>query len=205
MYTPEQVERKASALRMAGLEPEAEMLDAYAATLKAAQGGVTDAMVERVSRAIYARAMESGKWLEPMFCDDLATAALAAQQQGEEGFDARKYVRHMADVLEAGGDLFKVDADLARLGAAINAITAPPAQPAERVPEGWVPVTALRDLYRAYVRTLEAGMDRITSLGGSCNSVEDMELCDPALSEARRAMLAASPAPSPARGDGGEG
>lgn len=55
---------------------------------------------------------------------------LAAQGQGD-GIDMRKYVRHLADVLEAGIGLWKVDADLQRLAAAINANeSAPPTSPA---------------------------------------------------------------------------
>lgn len=36
----------------------------------------------------------------------------------------------------------------------------------------------LRDLYRAYVRLLESGRDRITSLGGGCDPVDVMEQND---------------------------
>lgn len=36
----------------------------------------------------------------------------------------------------------------------------------------------LRDLYRAYVRLLESGRDRITSLGGDCDPVDVMERSD---------------------------
>ena len=36
----------------------------------------------------------------------------------------------------------------------------------------------LRDLYRAYVRLLESGRDRITSLGGDCDPVDVMEQTD---------------------------
>ncbi len=55
-----------------------------------------------------------------------AYAATLRQQAGrvDEEFDLRKYVRHMADVLEAGVGLIKVDSDLARLGAAIQAALA---------------------------------------------------------------------------------
>lgn len=96
-------------------------------------------------------------------------AALSAPEpaaQGEEGFDARKYVRHMADVLEAGGDLFKVDADLSRLAAAINkaANTAPPAQPAAQgEADGW-PVLAeeLSKTFSAEIYDLFADADEIT-------------------------------------------
>lgn len=86
------------------------------------------------------------------YCIPLYTAPPAEPAaQGEEGFDARKYVLHMADVLEAGGDLFKVDADLLRLAAAINkaANTAPPAQLAERVPEARTWITAHSDTRKA--------------------------------------------------------
>lgn len=36
----------------------------------------------------------------------------------------------------------------------------------------------LRDLYRAYVRLLESGRDRIKSLGGDCDPVDVMEQTD---------------------------
>ena len=44
---------------------------------------------------------------------------------------------------------------------------------------------AVKNLYRGYVNTLEAGLDRITSLGGECDSVEVMERSDPVLIAAR--------------------
>lgn len=47
---------------------------------------------------------------------------------------------------------------------------------------------ALRDLCRAYVGLLESGRDRITSLGGDCDSVEKMETGDPALIAAKAAL-----------------
>lgn len=50
-----------------------------------------------------------------------------------------------------------------------DSLTAPPAIDLEK---------GLRDLYRAYVRLLESGRDRITSLGGSCDPVDVMERSD---------------------------
>lgn len=44
---------------------------------------------------------------------------------------------------------------------------------------------ALQELSRAYVRLLEAGRDRITFLGGDCDTVEKMETGDPYLIAAR--------------------
>ncbi len=44
---------------------------------------------------------------------------------------------------------------------------------------------ALRDLYRGYVNTMEAGRDRIISLGGTCDPVDRMEEGDPVLIRAR--------------------
>ncbi len=44
---------------------------------------------------------------------------------------------------------------------------------------------ALKDLSKAYVNLLEVGRDRITSLGGTCDSVEKMESGDPYLIQAR--------------------
>ena len=134
MYTAKQLESTAEQIRAQGWVAAADMIDTYAATLKAAQGGVTEAMVGRVSLAIYARAMESGKRLEPTFCDDLATAALSAEPaaQGEvvdrvakaiadaTGHGMREKCEHMAHAAIAAYRL-----------ATWN--TAPPAQPAERV------------------------------------------------------------------------
>lgn len=48
---------------------------------------------------------------------------------------------------------------------------------------------ALKDLSRAYVNLLEVGRDRITSLGGECDSVEKMESGDPALIAAKAVLL----------------
>ena|ERR1700761_3547849 len=50
--------------------------------------------------------------------------------------------------------------------------------------------TALRDLYLAYVRLLEAGRDRIRDLGGECDAVDVMERDDPALIRARSSLEA---------------
>lgn len=51
-------------------------------------------------------------------------------------------------------------------------------------------VDGFRSLYRAYVRLLESGRDRIRDLGGDCDPVDVMERNDPFLVEAR-ALLAA--------------
>ncbi len=52
--------------------------------------------------------------------------------------------------------------------------------------------TGLQRLYKSYVRTLEAGRDRIKFLGGDCDPVERMEQGNPDLIEAR-ALIAALP------------
>ena len=44
---------------------------------------------------------------------------------------------------------------------------------------------ALKDLSKAYVNLLEVGRDRITTLGGTCDSVEKMEAGDHYLIQAR--------------------
>jgi hypothetical protein len=46
----------------------------------------------------------------------------------------------------------------------------------------------LEALYRAYVRLLESGRDRIMDLGGKCDPVDVMERTDPYLIQARRAL-----------------
>ena len=51
---------------------------------------------------------------------------------------------------------------------------------------------ALKRLYHAYVSLLETGRDRIVSLGGDCDPVDVMERSDPALIEARSALLLAN-------------
>lgn len=48
---------------------------------------------------------------------------------------------------------------------------------------------ALKDLVRGYVNTLEAGRDRIISLGGDCDSLEVMERGDPYLRKAKEALI----------------
>lgn len=50
--------------------------------------------------------------------------------------------------------------------------TPPGVSPAPDLEQG------LRDLYRAYVRLLESGRDRIMSLGGNCDPVDVMERSD---------------------------
>ncbi|WP_422346974.1 hypothetical protein [Stenotrophomonas sp. DR009] len=57
---------------------------------------------------------------------------------------------------------------------------APPAQA--------VDPAAFKALYRAYVRLLESGRDRITDLGGTCDPVDVMEANDVDLQAARRVM-----------------
>jgi len=54
----------------------------------------------------------------------------------------------------------------------------------------------MKALYRAYVRTMEAGRDRIVDLGGECDSVERMEDSDPALIAARELIAKATGATS---------
>ena len=51
-----------------------------------------------------------------------------------------------------------------------------------------VPLSAYRDLYRAYVRLLESAHDRITFLGGSFDLVEVMERNDIDLRKAREVI-----------------
>lgn len=51
-------------------------------------------------------------------------------------------------------------------------------------------VEALESLIKGYVSLLEAGMDRITSLGGDCDPVPVMEQNDPWLRDARAALAA---------------
>lgn len=62
-------------------------------------------------------------------------------------------------------------------------------------------VKALKGLYVAYVRLLEAGRDRIIDLGGTCDPVDRMEDGDPALIDARAALKALAPTTQ----EGGEG
>lgn len=54
-----------------------------------------------------------------------------------------------------------------------------------------VPLSDFVALYRAYVNTLEAGYDRIRSLGSDCDSVAIMEEGDPALVRARKIIAVA--------------
>ena len=49
----------------------------------------------------------------------------------------------------------------------------------------------LKALYKAYVNTLEAGRDRIISLGGTCDPVDQMEQGDHALVRARQLIAKA--------------
>jgi hypothetical protein len=53
-------------------------------------------------------------------------------------------------------------------------------------------LAALKDLYRSYVNTLEAGRDRILFLGGDCDPVDVMEQGNPALRRARAAIAKAT-------------
>src|SRR5690606_15843015 len=51
-------------------------------------------------------------------------------------------------------------------------------------------VEALESLIKGYARLLEAGMDRITCLGGACDPVPVMQQNDPWLRDARAALAA---------------
>jgi len=52
-------------------------------------------------------------------------------------------------------------------------------------------VYAMKNLDRAYVSLLEAGRDRIISLGGDCDAVSKMEASSPELRAARESISAA--------------
>ncbi|HEL5025680.1 TPA: hypothetical protein UOA81_000849 [Stenotrophomonas maltophilia] len=69
-----------------------------------------------------------------------------------------------------------------RLDTALDAMmrAAPPAQA--------VDLAEFKALYRAYVRLLESGRDRIIDLGGTCDPVDVMEANDVDLQAARRVM-----------------
>lgn len=49
-------------------------------------------------------------------------------------------------------------------------------------------VEAFGKLYRKYCGLLESGRDRIIELGGTCDTVETMEMSDPGLRDARTAL-----------------
>ncbi|YCT77979.1 hypothetical protein QV000_08990 [Stenotrophomonas maltophilia] len=61
-----------------------------------------------------------------------------------------------------------------------EALAAPPAQA--------VDLADFKALYRAYVRLLESGRDRILDLGGTCDPVDVMEANDVDLQAARRVL-----------------
>ena len=60
----------------------------------------------------------------------------------------------------------------------------------ETAPDVEARVEALESLIKGYVSLLEAGRDRITSLGGDCDPVPVMEQTDPWLRDARKALAA---------------
>lgn len=131
-YTPEQVERAAERLCVRSRDDlEAErMLRAYAATLRQ-QGGQAGGAVsdEAVQKALNAE-LDGGtvrtafSFRDPEKAMRAALDAVVGEYSQTVEFDLRKWVRHMAEVLEAGKDVLGVDADLARLGAAIQAALA---------------------------------------------------------------------------------
>lgn len=55
-------------------------------------------------------------------------------------------------------------------------------------PEVSALVEALESLIKGYVKLLQAGRDRITSLGGDCDPIHVMEQNDPWLRDARNAL-----------------
>ena len=68
-----------------------------------------------------------------------------------------------------------------------------PWQNAIEAAEGYKPAQAVdladfKALYRAYVRLLESGRDRIRDLGGTCDPVDVMEANDVDLQAARRVI-----------------
>ncbi|HEV2540245.1 MAG TPA: hypothetical protein VGU03_11110 [Frateuria sp.] len=177
----------------------------------AGSGRVGDEVVERACAASWAIAKfscETSDWSQvgsPRRDHHrrVVTAALAAQGQGEAvaacGYVAQDDLTHLATYSDEarahgfGSYEGRISAvPYGNMTIPVFLRPAPAASPAG-VPDGWVPTKAYRDLYRAYVRVLEAGRDRITSLGGDCDSVEDMERTDPSLIVARRTLLAAAP------------
>lgn len=52
-------------------------------------------------------------------------------------------------------------------------------------------LSAMESLYAGYLRVMEAGRDRIRDLGGDCDGIDVMELNDPSLIEARKAIAKA--------------
>lgn len=63
-----------------------------------------------------------------------------------------------------------------------------PGNAAALVPAQAVDLAEFKALYRAYVRLLESGRDRIIDLGGTCDPVDVMEANDVDLQAARRVM-----------------
>lgn len=98
--------------------------------------------------------------------------ALSAKWRADEACSATEYLERLACADE--------------LDAAILALSA-----REAAPDA---VVELRRLYRAYVRLLESGMDRIHGLGGKCDPVDYMERNDPDLIKTRRFLATQPPA-----------
>lgn len=196
-YTAEQVEAEFNRLRTG--EPAlytADMLRAYAATLKAAQGGVTEAMVERARLAIMASdGFEPGS--DGYINDSAIRAALEAALSAEPAAPHFPDANALADWLESlhechtDGAVGNRKWEVAQIAAKV---VRGPAQPAERVPGGMVLVPSEAGDTDAFMVLHEYQQPGRTRKDAYRIAIRK-------LAERASAMLAASPAPS----EGGKG
>lgn len=213
MFTPEQVESSAELFTMD--RKVRDMLRAYAATLRQApaQGGVTvkeatpndDAGHEWVIKHhLFVHEVDfgdegKGRYVRLGDFNKVVTAleaALSAQQGQGEALSFKERV-----ALEVGADESNEDDIIRHVAAWVKAAkSAPPAQPAERVPGGWVlvPREPTPEMLAAV-----AGME--ISVRVAEDDTAEYPVPEDDCAEIYRTMITASPAPSPARGDGGEG
>lgn len=155
---------------------------------KTAKSDPVRALIEEARRAAEVLSMAAHPHESPHkkpLIDAAAAAESALAQQA--GADLGRYDAGLLSDFGGGNVEWWQDYIRAELDRAHDYYTSQYAsQPA--IPEGVVPASALRDLYRAYVRLLESGRDRIHDLGGACDAVDVMEAGDLDLRRAREVL-----------------
>ena len=109
-----------------------------------------------------------------------------------DGLQSSPPPEHAILTLEGG---FQVPITRSGDGYVCDWLQAPPAQPAERVPEGWCVSACTSSTPR------DGDKWEVYDPSGSGGVVSDFDICDPMV---RKLLDALAAAPSPARGDGGE-
>ncbi|MBH1392402.1 hypothetical protein I5U25_05715 [Stenotrophomonas maltophilia] len=144
-------------------------------------GGQGDALLDHARKLFD----ELGEIADDDKCVEILAGALAARQPvGEPPMQMRICELRHVSLKPNRPYVFTVDANCANCRAdAAYAMGQTDTRPAQAVD-----LADFKTLYRAYVRLLESGRDRILDLGGTCDPVDVMEANDVDLQAARRVL-----------------